>query len=177
MNTPDTESEPFVVVTDTTKMKWTVKELRELLKEEIRTLLENGATIATEEELSRSTPTDRKVRMTNTPDIEIEDVLDMLNSCVIMERDVDLQYAILDYKKAEQIIYHLLSSRDTYWKERVKQVSYEIVKEFQDSLITIAIKNEHMRGCVTSNQIIQAFKDFEASTHPILDITNEDNLK
>lgn len=151
-NTPDTESEPFVVVTDTTKMKWTVKELRELLKEEIRTLLENGATIATEEELSRSTPTDRKVRMTNTPDIEIEDVLDMLNSCVIMERDVDLQYAILDYKKAEQIIYHLISSRDTYWKERV-QKEVEKTDKYREHLFGF-----HHCNCGLS-------------------ITNEDNLK
>ena len=164
MNTPDTESEPFVVVTDTTKMKWTVKELRELLKEEIRTLLENGATIATEEELSRSTPTDRKVRMTNTPDIEIEDVLDMLNSCVIMERDVDLQYAILDYKKAEQIIYHLLSSRDTYWKERVRKT----VGKIEESARTQDTSYEYGEGT------------YEGMMHSIFilkDITNEDNLR
>lgn len=75
----------------------------------------------------------------------------------------------------EELVQQIRDARDTYWKEGVRKASYEIVKEFQDNLITIAIENEHLRGCVTSNQIIQAFKDFEANTHPAL--TNEDNLK
>ena len=56
-----------------------------------------------------------------TPDTGVEDVLDRLDGCVVMERDVDLQYAILDHKKAEPIIRTLLSSHTTYWKERVRK--------------------------------------------------------
>lgn len=57
----------------------------------------------------------------------------------------------------------------------VGDISYDLVNEFHDNLITIAVNNEHLRGCVTSNQIIQAFQDFEASTHDAL--TQEDKIK
>lgn len=49
-----------------------------------------------------------------------------------------------------------------------KKIAYELVKEFRDDLITIAIENVHLRGCVTSNQINDAFDNFQASTHKAL---------
>lgn len=53
-------------------------------------------------------------------------------------------------------------------KEWERQTAVALVKEFKDRLIDVAITNEHLRGCVTSNQIIEEEKVFWASTHEAL---------
>lgn len=73
-----------------------------------------------------------------------------------------------DTEGIERWLRTILATRDAEKEEAVKRVSHEIVKEFKDILITIAIENKHLRGCVTSNQIIKAFQDFEASEHAAL---------
>ena len=79
--------------------------------------------------------------------------------------DVCSEQRVISIKR---FIRSLLTTREAEVVERVKKTSYELVKEFHDNLITIAIENEHLRGCVTSNQIIKAFSDFEATVHPAL---------
>lgn len=49
-----------------------------------------------------------------------------------------------------------------------ERVNSELVKEFKDMLIDIGISNEALRGCVTTNQINDAFTTFCASTHKAL---------
>ena len=105
----------------------------------------------------------------------IEEMLPELCECII---DVSEERGALWGKHIEPnevpeyfkiLLRTVLQSKDREAVERiaeaVRTASFKIVQEFKDNLINIAIENEHLRGCVTSNQINKAFSDFEASTH------------
>lgn len=97
MNTPDTESEPYSGEFDTTKKKWTVKEFREMAKELIKP----------------------------TPDTEWTDAVeDIVRRIETLETDYsDGSYvSTSDAKKIGNDIQNLLTSRDTYLKERVEEI-------------------------------------------------------
>ena len=53
-------------------------------------------------------------------------------------------------------------------EEIVKTKLKELIDEYHDGLIDIAITNKHLRGCVTSNQLIEYKKQYFASTHKAL---------
>lgn len=71
------------------------------------------------------------------------------------------------------LIQNLLDTERAHLVERNKKLHYELVQEFRDNLITIAIENEYLRGCVTSNQIHDAFENFCASEHQAIDIVKD----
>jgi sugar phosphate isomerase/epimerase len=73
----------------------------------------------------------------------------------------------------EDFIQKTLDQHSARLVERHKKLHYELVQEFRDNLITIAIENEHLRGCVTGNQIHDAFENFCASEHQAIDIIKD----
>ena len=103
----------------------------------------------------------------NTPDTEVEEIvnetLDRLDATVVVDVVEDLTSAYINHKIAGNIIYDLLSFRDTYWKERVRKEVPNALHEYAKWLLENPDAEPLVRRA-KKNEIACA-------------ITNEDNLK
>ena len=103
----------------------------------------------------------------NTPDTEweavVNETLNRLGATVVVDVVEDLTSAYINHKIAGNIIYDLLSFRDTYWKERVRKEVPNALHEYAKWLLENPDAEPLVRRA-KKNEIACA-------------ITNEDNLK